>query len=148
MSEQEILERLARDIFTLPVVYFSELEILRLINKACATPALPDDVAGLIEESQGKADAAQAMIKALCQPRGSEGSREWIMSVPARPDYDPDLVIGLSVQMTRRLANVLDSLSRERAVLANLLRQCAIDRHVSFCQSTRSFEQCSLRMCS
>jgi len=40
-----------------------------------------------------KVDAAYDMVHALCQPRGSEGSREWIMSIPARPEYDPDLVI-------------------------------------------------------
>ena len=37
--------------------------------------------------------AAHDMVSALCLPRGSKGSREWIMSIPARPDYDPDLVI-------------------------------------------------------
>lgn len=40
-----------------------------------------------------KVQAAHEMVSALCLPRGSEGSRQWIMSIPAREDYDPDLVI-------------------------------------------------------
>jgi len=39
-------------------------------------------------------DRAHKMVQALCRRRGSAGSREWIMSIPAQPDYDPDLVIG------------------------------------------------------
>lgn len=38
--------------------------------------------------------AAQDMISALCQPRGSQDHRDWIMSIPAQLNYDPDLVIG------------------------------------------------------
>jgi len=33
------------------------------------------------------------MVFALCQPLGTAGKREWTMSIPARPDHDPDLVI-------------------------------------------------------
>jgi len=42
--------------------------------------------------------AAQDMISALCQPRGSQGHRDWIMSIPAQLDYDPDLVIGQALR--------------------------------------------------
>jgi hypothetical protein len=35
--------------------------------------------------------AAQNMVSDLCQ-----GRRDWMMSIPARPDHDPDLVIGIS----------------------------------------------------
>ena len=45
-----------------------------------------------------KIDAAHRMVSALCQPRGSAGTREWIMSIPARPDYDPDLVISAGLR--------------------------------------------------
>jgi hypothetical protein len=38
-------------------------------------------------------DRAMNMVGDLCKPKGSEGSRNWTMSIPARPDYDPDLVI-------------------------------------------------------
>lgn len=50
---------------------------------------------------QAHYDAAQAMIVALCKPRGSEGSREWVMSIPAREDRDPDLVIGNALRAMR-----------------------------------------------
>jgi len=71
----------------------------------------------------------------------------------------PDDVAGQIKELRELLGNlplddykagiaIVESLSRERAVLVELLRQCAIDRHVSFCQSTRSFEKCSLRLCS
>lgn len=52
---------------------------------------------------QEKVKAAHYMVSALCKPRGSEGSREWVMSIPARFDYDPDLVIsaGLSAAESR-----------------------------------------------
>lgn len=49
--------------------------------------------APMSETWKEKVDAAYDMVHALCQPRGGEGSRQWIMSIPARPDYDPDLVI-------------------------------------------------------
>jgi len=57
-----------------------------------------------------KVKAAHEMIHALCQPRGSAGSREWIMSIPARPDYDPDLVITSGL---RAAAKEIDRLAAE-----------------------------------
>lgn len=50
--------------------------------------------------------AAHAMVHLLCH-----GDRKWTMSVPARPDHDPDLVIiaGLSAaenEITRLAAEV------------------------------------------
>ena len=48
-----------------------------------------------------KIGKASDMVAALCKPRGSEGSREWIMSIPARRDHDPDLVIGDALQAAR-----------------------------------------------
>ena len=43
-------------------------------------------------------EAAQNMISALCQPRGTQDHRDWNMSIPAQLDYDPDLVIGQALQ--------------------------------------------------
>jgi hypothetical protein len=43
-------------------------------------------------------EAAHEMVSALCKRRGAEGAREWIMSIPARPRYDPDLVIGAGLR--------------------------------------------------
>ena len=45
-----------------------------------------------------KVDAAYKMVVALCQPRGSKGAREWIMSIPAEPERDPDLVIAAGLR--------------------------------------------------
>ena len=58
------------------------------------------------EELQGieaQIQRAQSMVSALCLPRGSEGSREWVMSIPARPDHDPDLVVGGGLRGKERL---------------------------------------------
>lgn len=43
------------------------------------------------------------MVDALCRPYGTEGAREWSMSIPARPKHDPDLVIGDGLFAGRRL---------------------------------------------
>ena len=40
------------------------------------------------EEALTAIDAAMAMVDDLCQ-----GRKKWIMSIPARPTVDPDLVI-------------------------------------------------------
>lgn len=46
--------------------------------------------------------AAQQMVSDLCN-----GRREWLMSIPARPDYDPDLVISSAL---RHLHNEVERL--------------------------------------
>ena len=43
-------------------------------------------------------EKAQRMVSELCA-----GRRTWIMSIPARPDYDPDLVIGQALHDARTL---------------------------------------------
>ena len=43
--------------------------------------------------SEERIERAFKMVHALCQPRGSVDGREWIMSIPALPDHDPDLII-------------------------------------------------------
>lgn len=45
------------------------------------------------EEALAAIEKAFDMVGALCKPRGTEGARDWIMSIPARPDHDPDIVI-------------------------------------------------------
>lgn len=52
-------------------------------------------------EIERKIKAGLDMVTALCAPKYSEGSRAWIMSIPARPDYDPDLVIAAGLQAGR-----------------------------------------------
>ena len=49
-------------------------------------------------EIENDLNAAQKMVSDLCH-----GKREWIMSIPARPDYDPDLVIGKALRDGQRL---------------------------------------------
>lgn len=51
-----------------------------------------------LDAIEARIGTAHEMVVALCKPRGSEGSREWIMSIPARDDYDPDLVIGAALR--------------------------------------------------
>ena len=64
--------------------------------------------AAVDEERERERDAldvieeAHCMVVSLCKPRGSPGSREWIMTIPARPDYDPDLVIGRALRVARQ----------------------------------------------
>ena len=60
------------------------------------------------DEIKARYDAAHQMISDLCKPRRSEGAREWIMSIPARPDYDPDLVISDSLKDIPVLQTKLD----------------------------------------
>lgn len=48
-------------------------------------------------------DRALAMVEALCRPRGTAGAREWEMSIPARADRDPDLVIADALFAARRV---------------------------------------------
>jgi len=46
---------------------------------------------------------AHDMVSALCDCR-----RDWVMSVPARSDYDPDLVIGAALSVADELHSVVE----------------------------------------
>lgn len=52
-----------------------------------------DDLA-TIEARCAKADE---MVERLCRGRDEAGHRDWLMSIPARPDHDPDLVIAAAL---------------------------------------------------
>lgn len=56
-----------------------------------------------LQEIETQIEKAHAMVSALCKPRGTEGTREWIMSIPAQPDHDPDLVIGAGLRGKSKL---------------------------------------------
>lgn len=66
-------------------------------------------------------EAARQMVRALCAPRGTDGARYWTMSIPARPDHDPDLVIADSLRDVaelqrlhdRRVSELLEANNRE-----------------------------------
>lgn len=45
---------------------------------------------------------AMQMVRDLC-----EGRRDWIMRIPAEPDYDPDLVIAASLADVQTLVRLL-----------------------------------------
>lgn len=65
-----------------------------------------------------KMKAAHDMVRALCQPRGSEGSRRWVMSIPAKEDYDPDLVITSGLMAAEKEIDALTA-ERDRLVAEN-----------------------------
>lgn len=48
---------------------------------------------------------AHDMVSAIC-----DGRRDWIMSIPARPDSDPDLVIGTALSVADNLYAALETL--------------------------------------
>src|SRR5690606_5584763 len=66
-----------------------------------------------LAEIRERRDRAFDMISALCRPKGSPGSREWIMSIPARPDHDPDLVIGAALKDIDALLAHIDAQAEE-----------------------------------
>lgn len=55
----------------------------------------PDQIKALLEVD-GKLDKAVNMVGRLC-----EGSQEWVMHIPARPDKDPDIVISNALHASR-----------------------------------------------
>ena len=51
---------------------------------------------------------ARQMVKDLC-----EGRRDWIMRIPAEPDYDPDLVIAASLADIPKLVAALSDTAQQ-----------------------------------
>lgn len=67
-----------------------------------------------LEAIKAHREAAATMIGDLCQ-----GRREWMMSIPARRDYDPDLVIAASLDDIPELLAEVERLQRiEQALKA------------------------------
>lgn len=62
-------------------------------------------------------ERANAMVGALCQPRGTAGAREWRLSIPARPEHDPDLIISSALADVPDLLAALDQAEAEIAQL-------------------------------
>ena len=68
-----------------------------------------------------KVDAAIEMVINLCKPKGTVGSREWMMSIPARPQSDPDLVIGDALFSAKRdLGKMNNKIGSIRAAILDL----------------------------
>jgi 3-deoxy-D-arabino-heptulosonate 7-phosphate (DAHP) synthase len=74
-----------------------------------------------LQEAEAQIQKAQEMVSALCKPRGTEGTREWIMSIPAQPDHDPDLVIGAGLRGKQKLVDEVRRLKLELADAAEML---------------------------
>lgn len=60
-----------------------------------------------LEEISKRLLAANEMVRRLCLRRDDPESREWIMSIPAQPDRDPDLVISAALADITKLAHAL-----------------------------------------
>lgn len=58
--------------------------------------------------AQEHLNAAQDMLHALCN-----GERRWVMSIPARPDYDPDIIFGKALTSLSALIAVNERLEAE-----------------------------------
>ena len=78
-----------------------------------AAKVKPDDAATLIRR-------AHDMVRDLCKRRDEPGAREWQMSIPARPDHDPDIVIGAALDAADDLAS---EVGRLRGALATVTRE-------------------------
>jgi len=73
-----------------------------------------------LAEIPAKLEAARQMISDLCKPRYTEGHRDWIMSIPTRPNHDPDIVIGEALREIPFLLARYDELARlAQAVIAS-----------------------------
>lgn len=79
-----------------------------------------------LSELREKIERADQMVDALCQPRYTPNAREWTMSIPARPDHDPDLVIGAGLDAGRAALERLEALERERAAARSSARSSLI----------------------
>lgn len=75
-----------------------------------------------------KIQKAMAMVGALCRPRGSANAREWIMSIPAKPDKDPDLVIADGLIAGREALETIAHLEERVAELTKELDDALNER--------------------
>lgn len=64
-------------------------------------------------------ELAHKMINDLCRRKNDPQSRDWIMSIPAREDYDPDLIIGASLRDIPALLTKLATVEADNVRLKN-----------------------------
>lgn len=72
------------------------------------------------EEARQKIEKAWRVVTSLC-----DGTQDWTMNVPARPDSDPDLVIGYALRCAGDLV-------AERDALASRVRELEGERSIGF----------------
>lgn len=82
------------------------------------TVTITFDPAAIIDRN----DAARQMVSDLCH-----GERDWIMSIPARRDWDPDLIISASLRDVRTLLLAYESMKEQLAVAAARSEQQTTD---------------------
>lgn len=90
-----------------------------------------------LEAIKGRLEAAIQMVSDLCHKR-----REWIMSIPLREGYDPDVVIGASqgdfrkliasLGDCRKLIERVEELEREEKESRREIREMAAERGIVF----------------
>lgn len=69
-------------------------------------------------------EKAMVMVSDLCKPKGSEGSRCWLMSIPARPDHDPDLVIADAlIKSKETIESQQSTIDAQRAEIERLSKE-------------------------
>ena len=61
-----------------------------------------------IKQIQQRHEAACQVVNELCS-----GDRKWLMSIPARPEYDPDLLISASLNDIPALLEEIKKLEKE-----------------------------------
>ncbi|HLS55697.1 MAG TPA: hypothetical protein VK052_06450 [Zeimonas sp.] len=84
-------------------------------------------------------EKACQMVADLCKPKTHPEHRDWTMSIPARPDYDPDLVIRDSLDdiptLLERLEAAEARAERAEAELARL--RSVVEAAEAFVRATR-----------
>lgn len=91
---------------------------------------------------------AVQMVGDLCEPRFAKAHRSWTMSIPARPDYDPDIVIADSLKDLPEALNEIARLQAESASRLALAKELAqglvehLDHAMGACADQRDPEMC------
>jgi flagellar biosynthesis/type III secretory pathway protein FliH len=67
-----------------------------------------------LDEIRARLAKAKDMVACLCLPQSDSRSRDWIMSIPARPDHDPDLVIAAALDDVAFLLGEVERLTNAR----------------------------------
>lgn len=100
-------------------------------------------------------ERAHTMVARLCLPRFDPQHRAWLMSIPARPDHDPDLVIAAGLDAGEAAVRENAALLAERDALRERLAALVADAahfaalHHQFCHGERAgdWRECGRGVC-